>query len=829
MCKQVRLGMSGKRYWLRTDIETSEIRWKHPPNLTATAISSSPIDAMVAEKIAKVGKTLWEHKKKTAAGFVALYFIARYLERNRRDAKIRSAYCREAVKYGFRTISPEDRPRRVTVLVNVYANDRYAFDNFKMNALPLLNLAGLEVNVIKEVGREKVLEDRRVVQAGVEHQVVPDLQSKKGPFSTKLLRSSPRDAKIRSAYCREAVKYGFRTISPEDRPRRVTVLVNVYANDRYAFDNFKMNALPLLNLAGLEVNVIKAEDEEQMEAISAAIDSEEADALYIVGGDGTISRVLTGIYRNRENAVLPIGIFPGGNENRFLKGVVPQESFDENEHSKKPVYGLSGIFAGWFLHMETKKKKLWYWGALKRRFAYFWEMLKRYPDPMELSLTYDEYCPGCNKCRTPLTAQVPQWRWWHALVGAPKYKVEGTPSKDYSSITNANCGEKHEMSVKTKDLYIEHSQQDDTSMLRVRAGGERLGRWGVMRDGWKRCKADVVDASPDNDFYETDLNARSVRVSFSVVPDFIRRITVFGDEKKLEGELENKKVKLEATNRKITVQSDVRRFCESAMALIEDRKREISVARCDLESFDENEHSKKPVYGLSGIFAGWFLHMETKKKKLWYWGALKRRFAYFWEMLKRYPDPMELSLTYDEYCPGCNKCRTPLTAQVPQWRWWHALVGAPKYKVEGTPSKDYSSITNANCGEKHEMSVKTKDLYIEHSQQDDTSMLRVRAGGERLGRWGVMRDGWKRCKADVVDASPDNDFYETDLNARSVRVSFSVVPDFIRRITVFGDEKKLEGELENKKVKLEATNRKISIFLPSELRWSLEEIKASVQ
>ncbi|VDM36522.1 unnamed protein product [Toxocara canis] len=446
---------------------------------------------MVAEKIAKVGKTLWEHKKKTAAGFVALYFIARYLERNRRDAKIRSAYCREAVKYGFRTISPEDRPRRVTVLVNVYANDRYAFDNFKMNALPLLNLAGLEVNVIK------------------------------------------------------------------------------------------------------------AEDEEQMEAISAAIDSEEADALYIVGGDGTISRVLTGIYRNRENAVLPIGIFPGGNENRFLKGIVPQ--------------------------------------------------------------------------------------------------------------------------------------------------------------------------------------------------------------------------------------SDVRRFCESAMALIEDRKREISVARCDLESFDENEHSKKPVYGLSGIFAGWFLHMETKKKKLWYWGALKRRFAYFWEMLKRYPDPMELSLTYDEYCPGCNKCRTPLTAQVPQWRWWHALVGAPKYKVEGTPSKDYSSITNANCGEKHEMSVKTKDLYIEHSQQDGTSMLRVRAGGERLGRWGVMRDGWKRCKADVVDASPDNDFYETDLNARSVRVSFSVVPDFIRRITVFGDEKKLEGELENKKVKLEATNRKISIFLPSELRWSLEEIKASVQ
>lgn len=66
-----------------------------------------------------------------------------------RDARIRSAYCREAAKYGFESISPEDRPRRITALVNVYANERNAFENFKTNALPLLNLAGLEVNVIK--------------------------------------------------------------------------------------------------------------------------------------------------------------------------------------------------------------------------------------------------------------------------------------------------------------------------------------------------------------------------------------------------------------------------------------------------------------------------------------------------------------------------------------------------------------------------------------------------------------------------------------------------------------------------------------------------------
>uniref|UniRef100_A0A914RT50 DAGKc domain-containing protein n=1 Tax=Parascaris equorum TaxID=6256 RepID=A0A914RT50_PAREQ len=276
-------------------------------------------------------------------------------------------------------------------------------------------------------------------------------------------------------------------ISPEDRPRRITALVNVYANERNAFENFRTNALPLLNLAGLEVNVIKAEDEEQMEAIAEAIDSTEADALYIVGGDGTISRVLSGIYCNRESSALPIGIFPGGNENRFLTGIAPQsdvrhfcesamalieetkrevcvarcelDGFEENEYYKKPIYGLSDVSAGWFLHMEMRKKKLWYWGALKRRFAYFWEMLKRYPDPLQLSITYEEYCPGCNRCRPPSTTQKLQWRWWHALVGAPKYKDNGEPKKDYSRVVKLE-GELKNRKVKLEaanrkiDLYI---------------------------------------------------------------------------------------------------------------------------------------------------------------------------------------------------------------------------------------------------------------------------------------------------------------------------------------------------------------------------------------
>ncbi|VDK17327.1 unnamed protein product [Anisakis simplex] len=422
-------------------------------------------------------------------------------------------------------------------------------------------------------------------------------------FLGRYLERNRRDACIRAAYCREASKYGLQTVSPDDRPRRVSVLINVSANDRYVYDTFKTNALPLLNLAGLEVTLIRAEDEDQTEAVAGALDSAEADALYIVGGDGTVSRVLTGIYRNRKDAVLPVGIFPGGNENRFLSGIVPQvfcerddvrrycesamaliegnkrevyiarcslvtvlDGFNDSDYHQKDIYGLSDVNAGWFLHAEMRKRKLWYWGALRRRFAYFWEMVKRYPEPMKLQINYEEYCEGCNKCRGASLNQTPKTekRWWHYLIGTPKYKdeSENKSKKDYSSVTNENCGKTHELQVNAKDLYIDHEQQQDSSMIRVRYGGSQSGRMDIMRDGWKRCKADAMAVTPDASFYENDLKCRSVQFAFLSVPKIIERFALFGDEVKLgdgakenetSEEILNKKVKLETTDKKIVV------------------------------------------------------------------------------------------------------------------------------------------------------------------------------------------------------------------------------------------------------------------------------------
>jgi diacylglycerol kinase family enzyme len=61
-----------------------------------------------------------------------------------------------------------------------------------------------------------------------------------------------------------------------------------------------------------------------MEKIAGVLDKSEADAIYVVGGDGTLSRVLSGMYKNTGRSDrLPLGIFPGGNSNGSLHRLIP--------------------------------------------------------------------------------------------------------------------------------------------------------------------------------------------------------------------------------------------------------------------------------------------------------------------------------------------------------------------------------------------------------------------------------------------------------------------------------------------------------------------------
>lgn len=99
---------------------------------------------------------MWTHKKKAALALVLGVYGVKWIRHSNKDQRIRTYYAREAKKYGQLPIAPIGRLRRVTVLVNREANQRKALDLFNKNALPLLNLAAIDVSIIKvgELGGE---------------------------------------------------------------------------------------------------------------------------------------------------------------------------------------------------------------------------------------------------------------------------------------------------------------------------------------------------------------------------------------------------------------------------------------------------------------------------------------------------------------------------------------------------------------------------------------------------------------------------------------------------------------------------------------------------
>ncbi|GMS84253.1 hypothetical protein PENTCL1PPCAC_6428 [Pristionchus entomophagus] len=379
------------------------------------------------------------------------------------------------------------------------------------------------------------------------------------------VRKSQRNAAIRTYYAKEALLFGDQIVSAETRPRRVTVLGNASANERHVWDEFTTNGLPLFHLAGLEVNVIKTQSSDQLEKLAVVLDGEEADAIYVVGGDGTIQRVLTAIFKEKDYAPLPIGFGPGGYDNLALKTLLPhvfQKEKDvrrwcesamsliedtrkelrvtqtivmnkekEGEEASTTVeYGISPIYGGWFGHIEERRKKLWYWAGLKRRFAYFWEMVKRSPRPTSLSLSYEEYCEGCSSCRPPVTEKKPEWRWYHLLIGIPKMKNQ-PEVKDYAKIINENCGKKGEVNVDAVEFNVNTEQMDDSTRLSFQSASG-LGRFGVMGEGWSRCSNGIV-AQSINTIYDTQLTARAITFTANAIPEFLSRIYVAGDSVKV--------------------------------------------------------------------------------------------------------------------------------------------------------------------------------------------------------------------------------------------------------------------------------------------------------
>lgn len=51
-------------------------------------------------------------------------------------------------------------------------------------------------------------------------------------------------------------------------------------------------------------------------------------------------------------------------------------SGEDGQETSEKLVALDNVAGGWFEHCEHKKQKFWYFGGLKTRFTYLFEMLK---------------------------------------------------------------------------------------------------------------------------------------------------------------------------------------------------------------------------------------------------------------------------------------------------------------------------------------------------------------------------------------------------------------------------------------------------------------------
>jgi len=98
------------------------------------------------------------------------------------------------------------------------------------------------------------------------------------------------------------LRYGDLSVRhPLEKARKVMVLLNKEANGGKVKELFKKNALPLLHLSGLDVDIVEVKSAEEMQSLGKVMDTQDADCVYLVGGDGTLMRYISGIFDERQD------------------------------------------------------------------------------------------------------------------------------------------------------------------------------------------------------------------------------------------------------------------------------------------------------------------------------------------------------------------------------------------------------------------------------------------------------------------------------------------------------------------------------------------------
>ncbi len=72
---------------------------------------------------------------------------------------------------------------------------------------------------------------------------------------------------------------------------RVTVFLNPFAYSRGLLESFDQNAMPLLQISGLDVQMVYLDDDNEVKGLSNVLDPASTDAIIVAGDDNLLAKV----------------------------------------------------------------------------------------------------------------------------------------------------------------------------------------------------------------------------------------------------------------------------------------------------------------------------------------------------------------------------------------------------------------------------------------------------------------------------------------------------------------------------------------------------------
>ena len=99
-----------------------------------------------------------------------------------------------------------------------------------------------------------------------------------------------REYLVRREICNEAKVFGQEPIAALEKPRRMYVILNPFANNGSALKMYEKDVAPVLHLAAVDVTLIKTDYEGHAKAILGYVDP-TIDGIIVAGGDGTLLEV----------------------------------------------------------------------------------------------------------------------------------------------------------------------------------------------------------------------------------------------------------------------------------------------------------------------------------------------------------------------------------------------------------------------------------------------------------------------------------------------------------------------------------------------------------